>query len=123
MFQGCLRQQKGPSWRRSQTLIPEVCAGFLGREPPRNLGQHGDTRKMKIATTKISDGNYRVIIDGRTTNLIVGRGDPPKYREPQVWSIGEDKVNHVEWLADEQRGKRGALHTIERIITAAKVDA
>jgi hypothetical protein len=67
---------------------------------------------MKLTTRKLIDGSYS--IEG--TNLIVERGDPPKFGLPQEWEI---------CLADDRefplltaKGKARALEALELLLQA-----
>lgn len=77
---------------------------------------------MKISTKNLGDGRYAVSIDGRETRIIIERGEPPKYRQPQEWCVGVHRGSadrdDVEWLSYDAKGKANALRVVDAIIIA-----
>lgn len=72
---------------------------------------------MKVTTKKIEAGRYAVFIDGATTKLVIEKGDPPKYRGRQEWTIGIQRAPNDVWpLACDQNGLEGAVNTIAAIL-------
>lgn len=74
---------------------------------------------MKITTKKISNGRYAVLADGKQTTIITERGNPPKYRNPQEWSIGVLRgEDDIAWLTHDQIGLSGSVHTVSMLLNA-----
>jgi hypothetical protein len=76
---------------------------------------------VKVTSKKIESGLYRVIVNGVETVLVVDKGDPPKYRQPQLWSIGRmgphDKWPY--WVANDFPSKSHALDAVRILLEAA----
>lgn len=75
----------------------------------------------KITTKKLSEGRYRVYCDNAETRLIIEKGEPPKYRQLQNWSILlEHPDGAINPLTDDQRGLDGAKSTVANIINGCQ---
>lgn len=74
-----------------------------------------DRANMKVSAVKIEAGLYRVVIDGRATDLLIGKGQPPKYGHPQLWEVGRRVGDDIRWIVGDQRGLANALDTIRTI--------
>ena len=48
---------------------------------------------MKITKTREGD-HWRLIIDGRRSGLLISKGPPPRYREPQDYDLTNDADDH-----------------------------
>ena len=78
---------------------------------------------MRLTTKKLDAGLYAIVNDGRRTSIVIGKGEPPKYRCRQEWHIGVVYNSHTEWLVDEQQSLEGAVSTVSQLLTAATVFA
>lgn len=69
---------------------------------------------------KIKDGLYRVTVGGCDTRLVIGRGDPPKYRQRQEWHVGvmEEGREHPRWLFGGVHGLGEALEAVATLHAA-----
>lgn len=75
---------------------------------------------MDVKAKKLEAGLYRVVVDGRDTSLVIAKGTPPKYRNPQFWEIGRRVGDRTDWLCGDQHGLDGALATIKAIMSASQ---
>jgi hypothetical protein len=78
---------------------------------------------MKLTTRKLGGGFYRVLVDGLETDIVIEKGEPPKFGLRQDWHIGiwNGPNEHPTWLSYDQNGKHGALHTVASILCASKI--
>lgn len=76
-----------------------------------------------VTKRKLTDGSYRVIVDGRDTQLRIAKGHSPRYREPQFWCIGHQRSaddTDVDWLAGDLTGLESALSMIRIIVSQSQ---
>lgn len=75
---------------------------------------------MNVTTKKLAAGRYAVFVDGAETNLVIEKGDAPKFRCRQEWQIcvrrGHDDLRP---LTFDQASLEGAVNTIRTILLAA----
>jgi hypothetical protein len=72
-----------------------------------------------ITTKKIEAGRYAVLINGNKTDLIIQKGDTPKYRENQEWCISRKHADGwFQILAGDQSSLIGAVNTLRVIYSA-----
>lgn len=73
-----------------------------------------------ITTKKVASGLHAVFVNGQKTHLFIGKGDPPKYRMPQLWSIGAELVEGESpcWIANDLTSKHEAEAAIRIILNA-----
>lgn len=73
---------------------------------------------MKLTKKRREGGGWTVVIDGKPTSLHISKGDPPRYREPQMYDVLEG-ADMDAWLF-EARSVHAAERVIQRIIEATK---
>lgn len=72
---------------------------------------------MKLTTKRIEAGKYHVLRDGKATNLLIERGDAPRWGTHQEWWVcPADDTSSVHFKA---RGKSEALAVLENVIVDA----
>jgi hypothetical protein len=73
---------------------------------------------MKVAKRKTDTaGVWQVVIDGKPSTLVIAKGDPPKYRHPQLWDVIDGADGEQVWLFDASSLDR-AVRIIERVLEA-----
>ncbi len=74
---------------------------------------------MIVTTQKLTSGKYAVIVDEKPTCLLIAKGDKPKFRERQEWSILAIEDNGEEtFLCGDQRSLESARATIGIILNS-----
>ena len=79
----------------------------------------------RLKTRRVESGRYAILWNGRDTGLLIQKGSPPKYRQPQLWSLGQPFRDGtcMYWLSDDLRSKAHALELIQVIATALLGDS
>ena len=70
-----------------------------------------------MKTTKLADGVYQIV----GTDLVIERGDPPRYRQPQEWLLVPSFARHQILLIGY--GKANVVSRVEMILAAMKGDS
>lgn len=66
---------------------------------------------MILSTRKLQPGEYAVLLDKRETELLIVKGDPPKYRQPQMWDVLRGGT-----FLFSAKGKDDALASIDLVL-------
>ena len=80
---------------------------------------------IRLKTRRRASGRYAILWNGGDTGLLVQKGSPPKYHQPQLWSLGQPfrDGTGIYWLSDDLRSKAHALELIKVIATALLGDS